>query len=109
MSTDPIRVVDPAAVVDQGSAILVMNVYQRLMTADPGSDAPKPDAARDCMFTSATVYTCTLNTDLKFQNGHQLTSSDVKFSIERSEEHTSELQSRENLVGRLLLEKKNTN
>src|SRR5690606_18487070 len=32
---------------------------------------------------SATVYTCTLNTDLKFQNGHQLTSSDVKFSIER--------------------------
>src|SRR5436309_12158826 len=28
---------------------------------------------------------------------------------ERSEEHTSELQSRENLVCRLLLEKKNTN
>src|SRR5690606_41752630 len=29
--------------------------------------------------------------------------------FERSEEHTSELQSRENLVCRLLLEKKNTN
>lgn len=84
MSTDPIRVVDPAAVVDQGSAILAQNVYQRLMTADPGSNAPKPDAAaRDCRFTSATVVTCTLNTDLKFHNGHELTSSDVKFSIER--------------------------
>src|SRR5690606_41025725 len=32
----------------------------------------------------------------------------LKFSI-RSEEHTSELQSRENLVCRLLLEKKKTN
>src|SRR5690606_41645193 len=29
-------------------------------------------------------------------------------TVERSEEHTSELQSRENLVCRLLLEKKNT-
>src|SRR5436309_12282212 len=28
------------------------------------------------------------------------------FDLDRSEEHTSELQSRENLVGRLLLEKK---
>jgi peptide/nickel transport system substrate-binding protein len=84
MSTDPIRVVDPAAVVDQGSAILAQNVYQRLMTADPGTNALKPDAARECRFiTSPTVYTCSLNTELKFQNGHDLTSSDVKFSIER--------------------------
>lgn len=84
MSTDPIRVVDPAAVADQGSAILAQNVYQRLMTADPGTGSPKPDAAaRDCMFTSETVVTCVLSTDLKFHNGHDLTSSDVKFSIER--------------------------
>src|SRR5690606_40433703 len=33
--------------------------------------------------------------------------SDMSFSVDRSEEHTSELQSRENLVCRLLLEKKN--
>src|SRR5690606_40105514 len=32
----------------------------------------------------------------------------VELAIDRSEEHTSELQSRENLVCRLLLEKKNT-
>src|SRR5690606_41819153 len=34
--------------------------------------------------------------------------ADVVTSVKRSEEHTSELQSRENLVCRLLLEKKNT-
>src|SRR5690606_41110268 len=34
-------------------------------------------------------------------------SNSFAFSISRSEEHTSELQSRENLVCRLLLEKKN--
>src|SRR5207302_10174735 len=33
----------------------------------------------------------------------------TSFSLNRSEEHTSELQSRENLVCRLLLEKKNNN
>src|SRR5690606_39534263 len=33
---------------------------------------------------------------------------DKELKIERSEEHTSELQSRENIVCRLLLEKKNT-
>ena len=54
------------------------------MTADPGGSVLKPDAARDCLFTSSTTYTCTLNEDLAFHNGHPLTSSDVKFSIERA-------------------------
>src|SRR5690606_41030573 len=35
--------------------------------------------------------------------------SKLDLSLDRSEEHTSELQSRENLVCRLLLEKKKTN
>src|SRR5690606_41589817 len=34
--------------------------------------------------------------------------ADIRAHLERSEEHTSELQSRENLVCRLLLEKKKT-
>ncbi|HET9872136.1 MAG TPA: ABC transporter substrate-binding protein [Propionibacteriaceae bacterium] len=84
MSTDPIRVVDPAAVTEPGSAVLTENVFQRLMTAAPGADVLKPDAARDCLFTAATVYTCTLNQELEFSNGHPLTSSDIKFSIERA-------------------------
>ena len=84
MSTDQIRVTDPAAITDAASTVLSLNVFQRLMTADPGDSVLKPDAARDCLFTSTTSYTCTLNEDLAFHNGHRLTSSDVKFSIERA-------------------------
>jgi len=84
MSTDQVRVTDPAAITDAGSAVVSLNVFQRLMTADPGESVLKPDAARDCLFISATTYSCTLNDDLKFHNGHELTSSDVKFSVQRA-------------------------
>ena len=84
MSTDPIRVTDPAAITDAASTVLSLNVFQRLMTADPGESAPKPDAARDCIFSTPTTYTCTLNEEEFFHNGHPLTSSDVKFSIQRA-------------------------
>ena len=84
LTTDPIRVADPAAITDASSAVLAHNVFQRLMTADPGGSVLKPDAASDCLFTSMTTYTCTLNEELLFHNGHPLTSADVKFSIERA-------------------------
>ncbi|GAA1430985.1 hypothetical protein GCM10009616_16960 [Microlunatus lacustris] len=85
MSTDAVRVTDPAAVTDASSAMLALNVFQRLMTADPGESVLKPDAARDCGFIeSPTIYTCTLNEDETFHNGHALTSSDVKFSVQRA-------------------------
>jgi len=54
------------------------------MSADPGDSALKPDAARDCLFTASTTYTCTLNKKLFFSNGDALTAADVKFSIERA-------------------------
>lgn len=84
MSTDLVRVTDPAAITDSASAVVSQNVFQRLMTAEPGQSVLKPDAARDCIFTSATTYSCTLNEALTFHNGHALTSSDVKFSIQRA-------------------------
>jgi peptide/nickel transport system substrate-binding protein len=84
LTTDPIRVVDPAAITDASSAVLAYNVFQRLMTADPGESVLKPDAARECLFTTATTYSCTLNEDVTFHNGHPLTAEDVKFSIERA-------------------------
>ncbi len=84
MSTDAVRVTDPAAMTDASSAMLALNVFQRLMTAAPGESVLKPDAARDCIFTAVTTYTCTLNEDELFHNGHALTSSDVKFSVERA-------------------------
>jgi peptide/nickel transport system substrate-binding protein len=84
MSTDTVRVTDPAAITDSASAVVSLNVFQRLMTAEPGESVLKPDAARDCLFTSATTYSCTLNENLEFHNEHPLTSSDVKFSIQRA-------------------------
>jgi peptide/nickel transport system substrate-binding protein len=70
---------------DTASEMLAVNVFQRLMSADPGQSALKPDAARDCGFIeSPTIYSCTLNKDEFFSNGHALTSSDVKFSVERA-------------------------
>jgi peptide/nickel transport system substrate-binding protein len=84
LTTDPIRVADPAAITDASSAVLAHNVFQRLMTAGPGQSVLKPDAASDCLFTAMTTYTCTLNEELRFHNGHPLTSADVKFSIERA-------------------------
>lgn len=84
LSTDPIRQADPAAITDPGSMVLSLNVFQRLMTTDPGQWQTKPDAAKDCVWTRPEVLVCTLNQNLKFANGHQLTSSDVKFSIQRA-------------------------
>ncbi len=84
LSTDPIRQSDPATVTDPGSVVLSLNVFQRLMTTEPGQWALKPDAAKDCVYTAPTALTCTLNPNLKFHNGHDLTSSDVKFSIQRA-------------------------
>jgi len=85
MSTDRVTVTDPAAATDQASTMFAINVFQRLMTSAPGQDVLKPDAARDCGFIEApTIYTCTLQKDLTFAGGDPLTSSDVKFSIDRA-------------------------
>lgn len=92
MTTDRIITADPAAVTDQGSMILVQNVFQRLTMASPGESeaAPgipafKPDLARECSFlTSTTVFTCSLNEKVTFASGDPVTSADVKFSIERA-------------------------
>jgi len=83
-TTDRITVTDPAAVTDPASAVVVYNVFQRLMTAEPGGQGPKPDAAVDCRYDTERSVSCVLGTGLKFSNGHDLTSSDVKFSIERA-------------------------
>lgn len=75
---------DPAAATDTGSTVYALNVFQRLMTVQVGSDALKPDAATDCMFIDELTYTCGIRRNLSFTNGNDLTASDVKFSIERA-------------------------
>lgn len=84
MTTDRFETIDPAAVADQGSTTVALNVFQRLMVGEPAADRLKPDAARDCIVDSPKVYECVLNEGITFHNGHPLTSSDVKFSIERA-------------------------
>lgn len=84
MTTDKIRTADPAEATEQGSMMLVENVFQRLLSSDPGGSALKPDLARDCSYTAPTVYTCTLNPNLHFSNGDAVTPADVKFSINRA-------------------------
>src|SRR5690606_40425844 len=50
---------------------------------------------------------CILDVMMPYKDGFTL-AKEIRDKNERSEEHTSELQSRENLVCRLLLEKKKT-
>jgi peptide/nickel transport system substrate-binding protein len=84
-TTDQITNLDPAGAYDQGSWIVYGNTFQTLLSFPPGSDQPEPDAASECHFTkgSATIYTCTLRSGLKFSNGDPLTTTDVAFSFNR--------------------------
>ena len=76
---------DPAAATDTGSTVYALNVFQRLLTVEIGSEALKPDAAGDCFYIDPLTYTCGIRKNLSFTNGNALTASDVKFSIERAQ------------------------
>ncbi|NHC47251.1 ABC transporter substrate-binding protein [Motilibacter aurantiacus] len=82
-TTDTVTSTDPAGAYDLGSWTLIYNMYQNLMKIQPGSATPVPDAAESCDFTNPTTYTCTLKSGLKFSNGSDLTSEDVKASFDR--------------------------
>ncbi len=82
--TERITTTDPVAVVDSMSETAVQATFQRLLTADAGKTALRPDAASDCLFTAPLVYECTLKDKLTFDNGNRLTTSDVRFSINRA-------------------------
>lgn len=86
MTTDRVLSADPAAVADNGSQLLVTNVFQTLMTTEPGADRLnlKPDAARECIYANDVTLVCTLNEESKFHNGNKLNADAVKFSIERA-------------------------
>ncbi|OXY87963.1 peptide-binding protein [Streptomyces sp. 2R] len=76
---------DPAGVYDNGSWAVFSNIYQGLLTFEPGSPVPKPDAAESCAFTSSalTAYRCRVRGGLTFSNGHPLTAKAVKRSFDR--------------------------
>ncbi|MEU2390058.1 ABC transporter substrate-binding protein [Streptomyces sp. NPDC007369] len=84
--SDKVKSTDPASGYDPGSWLLFNNVFQSLLSFPKGGTTPEPDAAQACNFEGgdSKVFKCTLRAGLKFSNGHDLTSKDVKFSFERT-------------------------
>jgi peptide/nickel transport system substrate-binding protein len=82
-TTDKIVSIDPAGEYDNGSFAVCNQVYPFLLNTPYGSPDVKPDIAESASFTSPTEYTVKLKPGLKFANGDDLTSSDVKFSFDR--------------------------
>ena len=82
-TSDKITTLDPAGAYDNGSFTVMNQVYPFLMNTSPGNPDVEPDIAESADFTSPTDFTVKLKPGLKFVNGHDLTSSDVKFSFDR--------------------------
>ncbi|RST14869.1 peptide-binding protein [Streptomyces sp. WAC05374] len=84
-TTDEVTSLDPAGAYDAGSWALYSNVFQSLLTFEPGSPVPVPDAAEGCEFTGLNLqtYRCELRDDLRFSSGRQVTAEDVKYSFDR--------------------------
>jgi peptide/nickel transport system substrate-binding protein len=82
-TSDKITTLDPAGAYDNGSFTVMNQVYPFLMNTPPGSPDVEPDIAESADFTSPTQFTVKLKPGLTFVNGHDLTSSDVKFSFDR--------------------------
>src|SRR3954466_4624390 len=82
-TTDKVTSLDPAGSSDNGSFAVMNQVYPFLMNTPYGSPDVQPDIATSASFTSPTEYTVKLKPGLKWANGHDLTSSDVKFTFDR--------------------------
>ncbi|HWL78170.1 ABC transporter substrate-binding protein [Microbacterium sp.] len=83
-TTDKVTTLDPAGSYDNGSLAVQTQVFPYLVNTDYNSTEVVPDLAESAEFTSDTEYTVTLPEGLKWANGNDLTSSDVKFSFERN-------------------------
>ena len=82
-TTDKVTVLDPAGSYDNGSFAVMNQVFPFLMNTPYGSPDVEPDIAESAEFTAPTEYTVKLKPGLKFANGNDLTSSDVKFTFDR--------------------------
>ncbi|MFE6967779.1 ABC transporter substrate-binding protein [Isoptericola sp. NPDC057653] len=82
-TTDKITSLDPAGSYDNGSFAVMNQVYPFLLNTPYGSPDVQPDIAESADFTSPKEYTVKLKPGLKWANGNDLTSSDVKFTFDR--------------------------
>ncbi|QHK19641.1 peptide ABC transporter substrate-binding protein [Pseudarthrobacter psychrotolerans] len=82
-TTDKVVALDPAGSYDNGSFMMINQIYSFLLNSKPGGAEPVPDLAESSSFTKPTEFTVKLKSDLKWANGHVLDSKDVKFSFDR--------------------------
>src|SRR3954464_10980282 len=82
-TSDKITTIDPAGAYDNGSFAGMNQGYPFLLNTTPGNPDVEPDIAESAEFTSPTDFTVKLKPGLTFVNGHDLTASDAKFSIDR--------------------------
>lgn len=84
-TTDAVTSLDPAGAYDAGSWALFNNVFQSLLTFEPGGVTPVPDAAQSCEFVGSdlSTYRCGLREGLTFPSGRAMTGQDVKYSFDR--------------------------
>jgi peptide/nickel transport system substrate-binding protein len=85
-TTDAPTALDPAVVYDTNSSQALFNVGETLVGFPPGETEVAPFLAADLPEISddGLTYTFELRDDVVFSNGKELTSEDVKFSLERS-------------------------
>ncbi len=90
-ASSPIRVgwsgeippLDPAASDSFGSFAFLSQIYPSLLDVEAEQPDPVPEIAESVEWTADGVYTVVLKPGLEFANGNDLTTSDVKFSLER--------------------------
>ncbi|WP_079173145.1 ABC transporter substrate-binding protein [Streptomyces monashensis] len=92
-TTDAVTDLDPAGAYDAGSWALFSNVFQSLLTFDPGGVTPVPDAARSCAFQGSDLktYRCVLRSGITFPGGRRMTAEDVKYSFDRVKKINSDV------------------
>ncbi|RXZ71226.1 ABC transporter substrate-binding protein [Agromyces albus] len=82
-TTEQVTALDPAGSYDNGSLAVHTQVFPYLLNTDYQSTEVVPDLAESAEFTSPSEYTVTLPEGLKWANGNDLTSADVKFTFDR--------------------------
>ncbi|WP_255314580.1 ABC transporter substrate-binding protein, partial [Glutamicibacter nicotianae] len=82
-TTDKVTSLDPAGSYDNGSFMVMNQIYPFLLNSEPGSPDPSMSLAESAEFTTPTEYTVKLKSGLKWANGHDLDSKDVKFTFDR--------------------------
>src|SRR5665647_1891655 len=79
-TTDKVSSLDPAGSYDNGSFMVMNQIFPFVLNSKPGGATPEPDIAVSASFTSPTAFTVKLKPGLKWSNGHVLDLSLIHIS-----------------------------